>query len=284
MRRVICRAAVRCGGALLAVVLVGAVIQAGDKAMDANTVLLWPDVPELSSPAKMGKAQRRGDKTRVYDVKTPHLKVFPGPKSAAPTPAVILVPGGGYGKLVPSVHWPIQKWFHEQGVRAFILMYRCPAGKADKGTLQDIQQAMKIVRARAKEWNVDPKRVGLLGTSAGGHLSVRASVGYKDASTKPDFTVLLYPAYLRHRGTGKLGDWCRIPRDIAPTFLTAAKDDTKHFPNSPAYEEALKKAGASVSSLYFETGGHSFTVGKPDSVSAWSDTCRAWLKEIGILR
>jgi acetyl esterase/lipase len=273
------REAVMIASLCLTVTFLPRYTHAGAEPAGGATVLLWPDDAKLNKPAQMGRVETT-DKTRIRDIKTPHLKVYPGPKSDKATPAVILVPGGGYKKVVPSTHWPIQKWFTEQGVRAFIMMYRVPGGR--QGALQDIQQAMKLVRSRAKEWNIDPKRVGLLGSSAGGHLCVRANMEYKDASTKPDFTILLYPAYVANRGTKKVNDWVKIPADIAPTFLTAARDDTRHFPNSPAYEEALKAAGASVRSQYFDKGGHGFTV-NTKGVEGWTETCAAWLKEIKIL-
>jgi acetyl esterase/lipase len=262
---------------------------------DANeTILLWPDDPELNSPDKMGVAKKSGGKTRVTGIGTPHLDAYLAKGTSEPTAAVILCPGGGYSKLVPSLHWPIAEWLNEQGVSAFILMYRCPVDKVNNKALPDIQRAIRIVRSRAAEWNINPEKIGLLGTSAGGNLGARASVSFgtesyppRDkvdrVSARPDFTILLFPAYLAHRETKNPAPWIKIPGNMAPTLIIAARDDTKHFPSSPIYEAALKKAGAPVETHYFDNGGHGFSLREPASVSTWPERCLEWLRTIRIL-
>jgi acetyl esterase/lipase len=249
-----------------------------------TTVLLWPKDSKLNSPKGMGteKKGKAGDPS-VSDITTPHLKVYPGPESSKPTPAIILVPGGGYKMLVHSKHWETQKWLKEKGIRAFILMYRCPTETDSKGALDDIQEAIRMVRSKAKEWNIDPKRIGILGSSAGGHLSVRASLAEGDGSARPDFAILLYPAYVADTKSNQLSAGLNVSKTAPPTLIFAAKDDKAFFSNSPIYEAALKKAGVPVRSQYFETGGHGFTLRAPQSVSTWPETCEAWLKERSIL-
>lgn len=251
-----------------------------------ETVLLWPDNPELNSPEGLGEVKVT-NKTRVHNVETPHIKVYPASAGDQPTPAVILVPGGGYNRLVTSSHEPTAKWLSELGVRPFMLMYRCPTGVQDEGALADIQRAIRMVRARAKEWNLEPKRIGVLGSSAGGNLCARASCYFnteayavKDAidktSARPDFTILLYPAYLANRH-GELLERYEIPDDVAPTMIIAARNDG-FFRNSPAYKKALQERGAKVRSLYLDKGGHGFTLNEQ-----WSGRLRQWLKENGAL-
>ncbi len=138
-----------------------------------------------------------------------------------------------------------------------MLVYRCPADRTDpKGPQQDIQRAMRLLRSNAKEWNIDPDRIGVIGSSAGGNLSVRASVFAEQDTyppkdevdqfhSKPDFSILLYPAWVGNRGTGGLSSWVKVTREIGPTFITAAKDD-QHFRSSPPYEKALAAAGVPV--------------------------------------
>lgn len=244
------------------------------------TVLLFPDEPALNASTGMGTPEVRGGKTRVGDIRTPHLLVYPAPAGKGPTPAVILVPGGGYQKLVPSVHWPIAEWFAQQGIRPFLLMYRTPSEKQDAGTLADIQQALRLVRRNAAEWNLDPDRIGLLGTSAGGHLSVRAAVA-ADAETRPAFSILLYPAYVQNRKTLAVGEWVKIPENMGPTLIIAARDD-KHFPSSPAYAQTLQEAGAPVETLFFEQGGHGFSLRDAEATATWPEAAKAWLKTVGI--
>ena len=146
----------------------------------------------------------RGDgHIRLTDITTPSLRYFPAPATKKPGPAVILCPGGGYVSLVTTKMTPIAEWLNGHGISAFILIYRAP--KKRKDAFEDIQRAVRIVRSRASEWKINPKRIGVMGSSAGGHLAARVSTGYEnktyqtvdehdDISCKPDFTVLLYPA------------------------------------------------------------------------------------------
>ena len=267
----------------LMIFLTAARSDAGDEPASEKTVLLWPNDTKLNSPSGMGKNGGKDDKAQATDITTPHLKVCPGPTSNKPTPAIILVPGGAYSKLVYGKHLAIQQWLSQKGVRAFILMYRCPTSTSDKGALEDIQEAIKLVRSRAKEWNIDPKRVGVLGSSAGGHLSVQVSNAEGEDTLRPDFAVLLYPAYLADNKTKALESGIMVSKKTPPTLIIAAKDDKVYFHNSPIYEEALKKAGVPVRSQYFHTGDHGFSLRTPKSVAAWPETCESWLKEISIL-
>lgn len=195
-------------------------------------------------------------------------------------------------KLVPSLHWPIAQWLNEQGFNAFILMCRCPSSRNGKAT-PDLQRAIRMVRSNAKEWNVDPKRLGVLGTSAGGNLCVRASIGFKtdsyepvdaidEQSARPDFTVLLYPAYIAKRGTEQPSDWVKVPVNTPPTLIFTAKDDKGHYVNSPVYEAALKSAKVSVEAHYYKSGGHGFGLNHP-ATKTWPDRCLTWLKAQGII-
>lgn len=256
--------------------------------------LLWPNDSKLNDPDSMGREVEKRGKLRMQGVDTPHIRLFPAPTSDQPTPAIIHVPGGGYKTVVTGIHTPIADWFTEQGVRPFMLIYRCPADRNKDGTLADIQRAIRMLRANAEQWNIDPDRIGVIGSSAGGHLSVRASTqfdyeSYKPSdpmdrlSPKPNFAILLYPAFLASRRTGEINDWVEIPDGVPPTVLFAARDD-KHFGSSPAYEKELKEAGATVESLYFESGGHGFSLREPEETSSWPEACEYWLREIGVLR
>jgi acetyl esterase/lipase len=258
-----------------------------------ETLLLWPEDPELNSADGMGTELEKRGKMRMQGVKSPHLRLYPAPKSSQPNPAILHVPGGGYKTCVTGIHEPIAAWFAEQGIRPFMLIYRCPAEKDAKEPLQDIQRAIRILRAHAKKWNIDPDRIGVIGSSAGGNLSVRASV-FADQDTyprkdeidqfhsKPDFSILMYPAWVGSRTTGEVNSWVKVTGEFGPTFITAAKDD-KHFGSSPPYEKALKAAGVPVEALYFETGGHGFSLREPEAISTWPEECLKWLKKNKIL-
>jgi len=171
-----------------------------------------------------------------------------------------------------------------------MLLYQVP--KRRKAAFQDIQRAVRIVRSRASEWNLDPKRIGVLGSSAGGHLAARVSTGfdikaYQDVdkldavSCKPDFTVLLYPAYM-NKGKALHKDFT-VSDKISPTLIVSAKDDG-FFPGSPIYAEALKKAGASIRVHFFEKGGHGFSLRpKQYPLSTWPDLCLQWFRDKKII-
>jgi len=186
---------------------------------------------------------------------------------------------------------PIAMWLNQHGASAFILIYRTP--KKRKDAFEDIQRAVRIVRSRASEWNIDPRRIGVMGSSAGGHLAARVSTGFDiktyqevdklDAvSCKPDFTVLLYPAYMN---TGReLSKEFTVSSEISPTLIVSAKDDKGFFPGSPIYANALKEAGASIRVHFFEKGGHGFSLRpKQYPLSTWPDLCLQWFRDKKIL-
>ena len=234
-----------------------------------NIIMLWPKDAASQGTKGMGspKPDRGDGHIRLTNVTTPSLRYFPAPGKKKPVPAVILCPGGGYNSLVITKMTPIAEWLNAHGISAFILKYRVP--KKRKDAFQDIQRAVRIVRSRASEWNVDPRRIGVMGSSAGGHLAARVSTGFDiqtyqevdkhdDVSCKPDFTVLLYPAYM-NKGNA-LSKEFTVSNEINPTLIVSAKDDKGFFPGSPIYANALKEAGASVRVHFFEKGGHGFSL------------------------
>tara|TARA_B100001939_G_scaffold322270_1_gene312631 strand:+ start:1983 stop:2756 length:774 start_codon:yes stop_codon:yes gene_type:complete len=255
--------------------------------------MLWPKDGLSQDRTGMGtpKPDRGDGHIRLTDVTKPSMRYFPVPASKKPGPAVILCPGGGYNYLVTTKMEPIAKWLNQHGVSAFILRYRTP--KKRKDAFEDIQRAVRIVRSRASEWNIDPKRIGVMGSSAGGHLAARVSTGFEvqayqevdehdGVSCKPDFTVLLYPAYM-NKGTELSKDFT-VSDELSPTLIITAKDDG-FFPGSEIYAKALKEAGASIRTHFFEKGGHGFSLRpKQYPLSTWPDLCFQWLRDKDIIR
>ena len=260
-----------------------------------NSIMLWPKDAVGQGTEGMGtpKPDRGDGHIRLTDVTKPSMRYFPAPvqKEQEPVPAVILCPGGGYSYLVTTKMTPIAQWLNGHGISAFILIYRTP--KKRKDAFQDIQRAVRIVRSRASEWNVDPRRIGVMGSSAGGHLAARVSTGFDiqtyqevdelDAvSCKPDFTVLLYPAYM-NKGK-ELSKEFTVSNEVSPTLIVSAKDDKGFFPGSPIYANALKEAGASIRVHFFEKGGHGFSLRpKQHPLSTWPDLCLQWFRDKDIL-
>ena len=270
-----------------------AVIANANEEKVSNVIKIWPKDAVSQDKEGMGtpKPDRGDGHIRLTDVTKPSLRYFPAPGKKQPVPAVILCPGGGYVSLVTTKMTPIAEWLNSHGISAFILIYRVP--KKRKDAFEDIQRAVRIVRSRASEWNVDPKRIGVMGSSAGGHLAARVSTGFDiqtyqkvdkhdDFSCKPNFTVLLYPAYM-NKGKELSKDFT-VSSKISPTLIVTAKDDG-FFPGSPIYANALKEAGASVLTHFFEKGGHGFSLRpKQYPLSTWPDLCLQWLRDKNIIQ
>ena len=259
----------------------------------SNTIMLWPKDAACQGAEGMGtpKPDRGDGHIRLTDVTSPSLRYFLAPATKQHGPAVILCPGGGYNHLVTTKMTPIAEWLNSHGISAFILIYRVP--KKRKDAFEDIQRAVRIVRARASEWNIDPKRIGVMGSSAGGHLAARVSTDFDirtyqevdkldGVSCKPDFTVLLYPAYM-NKGK-ELSEDFTVSNEISPTLIVTAKDDG-FFPGSQIFADALKEAGASIRVHFFEKGGHGFSLRpKEYPLSTWPDLCLQWLQDKDVIQ
>jgi acetyl esterase/lipase len=237
--------------------------------------------PERAQPA-------RGDNVlRLTDITEPSMTVYAAPNAKQPTPAVIICPGGGYAILAfDKEGTEVAAWLNSLGITGIVLKYRVP-GNQD-GAFQDVQRAIRLVRHRAPEWNIARDRVGVMGFSAGGHLGARLSTlggpatyaridEADDQPTRPDFAVLVYPAYL-DQGVAKLVD-----AKTSPTFLAQAEDDKSFIAGTRTYEAALAAAGVPQASFHVATGGHGHGLRSTKEVKAWPERCEAWLRAIGML-
>jgi acetyl esterase/lipase len=267
--------------------------------------LLWPD----GAPGAKGDTE--GDK--------PTLTIYPASDKEAPGAAVVIFPGGGYGHLaVDHEGHQVAQWLNGLGVAAFVVKYRhrnSGAGYEHPAPLQDAQRAVRMVRSRAKEWNVDPNRIGILGFSAGGHLASSEGTHFntnyyelKDSidrvSCRPDFMILIYPVITlaeqyTHSGSklnllGKdpgqdivvsLSNEKQVTSETPPTFLVHANDDKAVPPeNSIFFYLALRKAKVPAEMHIYESGGHGFGLGKENSpASSWPNRCADWMRARGLL-
>ncbi len=252
-------------------------------------VSLWPRgaMPGEAGQGKERALPARGDGVvRLTDISEPSFTVYAA-DSAKPAPAVIISPGGGYGGLAYNKEGTeVAAWLNTLGVTGVVLKYRVPSNR--DGAFQDIQRAIRIVRHRSAEWNIARDRVGVMGFSAGGHLSARLSVhqgpatypridAADDQPLRPDFAVLGYPAYL-DEGLIPLVDG-----QTAPTFVAHAEDDKRFIKGSDGYFAALK--GTKTPHAFFRcaTGGHGHGLRSEKDVKIWPDKCRDWLNQIGVL-
>jgi len=269
----------------------------GEKIRTVSTTVipLWPigvPAPHDASLVETSEASAKnggGVITRVTNVANPSITVYPA-KERRPTAGVLICPGGGYGILAWDLEGEeIAEWLNSIGLTAAVLKYRVPQNR--EGALQDAQRALGLMRSKAEEWNLNPEQIGVLGFSAGGHLAATLSNQWRkrnyptadaaDAlSCRPDFTVLVYPAYIGDQEFNMVSDFT-VDADAPPAFIVQTQDDTKHFPSAIAYHTALIKARIPSELHTFPTGGHGYGL-RPSAypVSGWKDLCRDWLRRL----
>lgn len=258
------------------------------------TVDLWP---AGKMPGK-GSAQPEGERPakkpdgyhRITDISRPTIAVFPARKANGPSPAIIVCPGGGYSYVVIDKEGTeIAAWLNAHSIGALVLKYRCPNNR--DGALQDVQRSLSLARAHASEWNIDPKRVGVIGFSAGGNLAAKASNRFDqrtyaaidsadEQSCRPDFAILVYPAYLQK--DGKVAPDLNITANIPPTLIVHSEDDKPHVPGSKVYHAALDDAKVSNRFLLYPTGGHGYALHCDRDARAWPDAALLWMQQSGM--
>ncbi|MFT4092869.1 MAG: alpha/beta hydrolase [Niabella sp.] len=246
--------------------------------------------------------------TRISEVSIPEMLMFKPEKPNGT--AVIICPGGGYSILaIGHEGLEVAKVLNSWGVTAFVLKYRLPSDRTmmDKsiGPLQDAERAIQLVRVNAREWGVDPKKVGIMGFSAGGHLAASLSTRYeeqlienhKHISFRPDFSILGYPVIsftdsLTHAGSRnnligknpsafkiqKYSNELHINKKTPPAFLVHARDDgAVPVANSTEYYNALLKNKVPAQIRYFDKGGHGFGMHNKKEEGDWMSELKKWL-------
>ena len=249
----------------------------------------------------------------VSKVSHPSLTVFLPAKENATGAAVIICPGGGYTNLAMGYEGTeVAIRFTQSGIAAFVLKYRIPDDSTminkEIGPLQDAQRALLVVRSKAREWDIDPKRIGIMGFSAGGHLAATAGTHFKkdyianpeQVSLRPDFMILIYPvisftAPIAHTGSahnllgahpskGKIKEYSnekQVNNQTPPAFLVHAKDDdVVPFANSTEFADALKKHHVPVELYLYDRGGHGFGMHNKTSSQPWMNLCIEWLLKL----
>jgi acetyl esterase/lipase len=251
------------------------------------------------------------------NISRPLIYPYPLRNAQSPRAAIVILPGGSYrGVSIVKEGFAVAQQLNAYGVAAFVVKYRTPNDRymRDKtiGPLQDAQQALRLVRERAREWNVDPQRVGLMGFSAGGHLASTAATqfahpalaGATSAQVKPDFLILSYPvisfsdpithtisreALLGQKPTReqieKFSNELHVSAQTPPTFIMHAADDTSVVvANSLRFFEALQARGIPSQLMIYPAGGHGFGLNNPTTPDRWIERCRDWLLSRGYLK
>jgi acetyl esterase/lipase len=244
---------------------------------------------------------------RITNVTVPTLTVYP-PHGQNTGAAVLVFPGGGYRVLVTDGEGTDAcHWLNSVGITCILVKYRVAqppdeAGHypADPDDLEDAQQAMRLTRAHAAEWNIDPTHIGVMGFSAGANLSVllcthpndnhiASTPAAPDANTRisatADFAIIVYPAYLALPPTNTQLNPVYAPNQFTPaTFLLQAENDRSYGRNALVYYGALLDAHIPAELHYYATGGHGFGMHPPNAPEEnWQKLATAWLRSINIL-
>ena len=272
----------------------------------ANEIKLWPhEVPgerDFKPPAPNNKASPPKDDgtLRITLVTDPSLALFQAPTAKANGAAVLICPGGAYNILAWNKEGTeVAEWLNSFGITAAVLKYRVPRRNKDTphaAPLQDAQRALRIMRQNAGAWGIDPRRIGILGFSAGGNLTVMAGTHFDettyprqdtadDLSCRPDFMIPIYPAYLGdERRAGPLSPLVRVTKNTPPTFCAVTHDDQLRGVNAALFYIELKNAEVPAELHVYAQGGHGYGL-RPSAnpVSHWPQVCAEWLQSIGML-
>ena len=272
---------------------------------------LWPgvapgDTTEIGPEKDMTKpsdGQIAGKPViRLGNVSKPTIRVYPAPKEKQTGASVLVCPGGAYQILAIDLEGTeVCEWLNSLGITAVLLKYRVPkrAGmEKHAAALQDAQRALGLVRHRAKEFGIDPQRIGVLGFSAGAHLAASlatSSTGKRsyseideadDVSCRPDFMLLIYPGYLAMKDQGN-----QVPPEVAvssntpPTFLTMTQDDPVRVENVLFYGAALKQVGVPFELHVYPSGGHGYGLRRTEKpLTTWPDRAADWFRTRGLLK
>ncbi|MDJ1483534.1 alpha/beta hydrolase [Cytophagaceae bacterium YF14B1] len=275
-------------------------------------ILLWPE----GAPGALGDTDE--DKPAIYP--------FPAPKETATGAAVLICPGGGYiNRAMEHEGYDLARWFNQMGITAFVLRYRVNNAEHKKygypHAFHDATRAMRTIRSRAKEWSIDPDKIGLMGFSAGGHLASMLGTHFDNGNSKaknvldktssrPSFLMLIYPVIsfttpYTHRGSrdmqigpdldSTLAEYMSTENHVTsftpPTFLMYTDDDPVLADNAVLFYMGLRKAKVPAELHIYEKGGHGYGmangVGKAPNnpiLATWTDRLKDWLKNRGIVK
>lgn len=284
-----------------------------DQKSEREVVELWPQglpagavqLDEQTVKELLAK-QAVHPRGHILYVDKPSLTVYPADKDKANGCAVIVCPGGGYNVLAWQ-HEGVElaEHFNSLGVTAFVLKYRVPRRIPDKihwEPMQDVQRAVRWVRRAAKmdaDLNIDPNRIGVLGFSAGGHLTVMSGVQYNtkcyepfdkadEESARPDFICPIYAAYLADGykdDVAELGSLVTVTKETPPTFMSVTWDDSFRGAQSALLFARLKEHGVPAEFHGYSKGGHGYGIRPSDNpVSTWADRLDDWLRVSGYLK
>jgi acetyl esterase/lipase len=285
-------------------------LAAATTSMAVETMPLWPngapgekgDLGPEVNVSKPGQRLVAGKPViRLANVSIPTITVYRPPHRKNTGTAVVVCPGGAYQILAYDLEGTeVCHWLNSIGITGVLLKYRVPGRPNQKNyeaPLQDAQRALSLARSHADAWKIQTNRIGILGFSAGGHLSALTSCHFDqrayepiDAadqlSCRPDFTVLIYPAYLTDKEqTNRLAPEFTISSNVPPALLVQTEDDHIRVENSLYYYLALKSAQVPAELHVYAKGGHGYGLrpsGNP--VADWPKLVEQWLRSNHLLK
>lgn len=290
--------------------LLGAFLFASAASAAPIVLNVWPEKP----PGETKELPPEADQTKPTDaliagrriiklgnVSTPQIAVYkPAPEKDTGA-AVIVCPGGGFYILAYDLEGTeVAEWLNSIGVTAVVLKYRVPARDPEKrwvAAVQDAQRTISLVRHRAKEWGIDPERIGILGFSAGGATAGRTALEFEQrsypavdaidqVSSRPDFALLIYSGGFVERGQTQLRPDVRVPADTPPMFFVHAFDDNVPVQNALLLAAELKRASIPAEVHVYDVGGHGYglryVADKP--VTTWPKRAEEWMARRGLLQ
>ena len=280
------------------------------RAAPLELVHLWPQgAPEtitLDSP-EMDRTKPEDDLVdgryvaRIGNITDPTLTFYPAPAAQNTGTTVLVCPGGGYWIVAYDLEGiEVCQWLNSIGVNAALLKYRVPRREGKEkhaAALEDAARAMQIIRSKSVEWNLDPTQVGVLGFSAGGHLSATLSntaimpevKGYdaiEGMPVRPDFALLIYPAYLTDKEQNDaISPEVQPTAETPPTFISISMDDPVRVENAIHYALALKAATVPAELHIYTEGGHGYGLRRTaNPVTTWPDRVEDWMRYRGLLQ
>lgn len=263
---------------------------------------LWPDAlpePRVQAEAPEAWERRAADGIGIRtNVSKPRLAVFEAPAATRTGAAAVVIPGGGFGKLADEHEGADAcRWLNGLGVTAFLLVHRCPTDRHPEpnlGPAQDAQRAVQLVRGQADKWKIDPKKVGVLGFSAGGQVALVAATnpplvpaaGRESPPHKPDFLLLAYPYRIYDPKTKGLRADVKVDAGLPPTFIAQCADDKSSLPQGSALL-FLELVGRNVpAELHvYAAGGHGYGMRpRPNATGPadWGHRAADWLRLRGL--
>jgi acetyl esterase/lipase len=269
-------------------------------AQDDARIFVWPDLAPGETQRSTGVTLpfREADHppiTRVANIRRPPMQVIL-PTAKANGAAVLILPGGGFGKVVPDMEGSeAGDWLAGLGVTSFVLSYRTNEQLADgeppwRRPLQDAQRAMRWIRANADKWNLDQNQIGLLAFSAGGQVGAMLCTAEKaayekidavdDQSFRPDFAMLVYPWRIYDAKNDALLTQIKVTQRTPPAFIVHTHDDNSTSLGAVLYYAGLKRNQVPAELHVYETGGHGYgTRDRPHSnIGTWTDRATDWLE------